>query len=173
MLCKDIPYLDDFFEILRQDDESNKQTHYINMRSAALNLMVFIESTIKERFRIDGLKLLKGKDKDVFAIVSDVYIESRKNDDGGKTPVQVSLFSGLTPAGEDWWRVSSQSDIALICATLIKYYEIPCYQVNKIISLKNDRNQSIAHGNGPIVEIKKDRLKDIFDNVIRSMLAKF
>lgn len=166
-LCKDISYLDDFFEILRQDDDSNKQAHLINMRSAALNLMVYVESYIKEHFRIHGTSLLK--EGNTIKDVSDVYIESRPDSRGVPTPYQMGIFTGLRPAG-DWRVVKTENDIALICATLAKYYGLPSAQVKKIIDLKNDRNQSIAHGNGPVVEIKKDRLKDIFDSIVRQML---
>lgn len=166
-LCKDISYLDDFFEILRQDDDSNKQAHLINMRSAALNLMVYVESYIKEHFRIHGTSLLK--EGNTVKDVSDVYIESRPDSRGVPTPYQMGIFTGLRPAG-DWRVVKTENDIALICATLAKYYGLPSAQVKKIIDLKNDRNQSIAHGNGPVVEIKKDRLKDIFDSIVRQML---
>lgn len=168
-LCKGINYLDDFFEILRQDDDTNRQTHLINMRSAALNLMVFIESTIKEHFRIDGLSLLK--DGTNVANVSDVYIESKPNPKGVPTPTQMAIVSGLTPPG-DWRRVSSQNDIALICASLAKFYNLSSAQVNKVIDLKNIRNQTIAHGSGPVVEIKKGFLTDIFDSIIRPMLLR-
>ena len=166
-LCKDISYLDDFFEILRQDDDSNKQAHLINMRSAALNLMVYVESYIKEHFRIHGTSLLK--EGNTVKDVSDVYIESRPDSRGVPTPYQMGIFTGLRPAG-DWRVVKTENDIALICATLAKYYGLPSAQVKKIIDLKNDRNQSIAHGNGPVVEIKKERLKDIFDSIVRQML---
>ena len=168
-LCKDISYLDDFFEILRQDDDSNKQAHLINMRSAALNLMVYVESYIKEHFRIHGTSLLK--EGNTIKDVSDVYIESRPDSRGVPTPYQMGIFTGLRPAG-DWRVVKTENDIALICATLAKYYGLPSAQVNKIIDLKNIRNQSIAHGSGPVVEIKKDVLKDIFDSIIRPMLRK-
>ena len=70
----------------------------------------------------------------------------------------------------DWRQVKTENDIALICATLAKYYGFPGAQVKKIIDLKNIRNQSIAHGNGPVVEIKRDCLKDIFDSIVRLML---
>lgn len=162
-LCKDTSYLDDFFEILRQDDDSNKQAHLINMRSAALNLMVYVESSIKEHFRISGFDLLK--DGNTVADVSDVYIESRPDTRGVPTPYQMGIFTGLRPVG-DWRQVKTENDIALICATLAKYYCLPSAQVKKIIDLKNIRNQSIAHGNGPVVEIKKDLLTDIFDSIV-------
>ena len=165
--CKDTSYLDDFFEILRQDDDSNKQSHLINMRSAALNLMVYVESYIKEHFRIQGTSLLK--EGSTVESVSDVYIESRPDARGVHTPYQMGIFTGLRPVG-NWRPVKTENDIALICATLAKYYGLPSAQVKKIIDLKNDRNQSIAHGNGPAVEIKKDRLKDIFDSIVRQML---
>ena len=166
-LCKDISYLDDFFEILRQDDDSNKQAHLINMRSAALNLMVYVESYIKEHFRIHGTSLLK--EGNTIKDVSDVYIESRPDSRGVPTPYQMGIFTGLRPAG-DWRVVKTENDIALICATLAKYYGLPSAQVKKIIDLKNDRNQSIAHGNGPVVEIKKERLTDIFNSIVRPIL---
>lgn len=167
-LCKGINYLDDFFEILRHDDDTSRQIHLINMRSAALNLMVFIESTIKEHFRIDGLRLLK--DETNVANVSDVYIES-KPINGIPTPIQMKIISGLTPSS-NWRHVSTQNDIALICATLAKYYNLSSDQVNKVINLKNIRNQSIAHGSSPIVTIKKKFLMDIFDSIIRPMLKR-
>ena len=168
-LCKDISYLDDFFEILRQDDDSNKQAHLINMRSAALNLMVFVESYIKEHFRIQGTSLLKGEK--TVAEVSDVYIESKPDPRGEPTPYQMGIFSGLRPAG-DWRVVKTENDIALICATLAKYYGLPSTQVNKIIDLKNTRNRTIAHGNGPREDIKLERLTDIFNSIIRNILPK-
>lgn len=166
-LCKDISYLDDFFEILRQDDDSNKQSHLINMRSAALNLMVYVESYIKEHFRIQGTSLLKEGISVVS--VSDVFIECRPDARGVPTPYQMEIYTGLRPMG-NWRPVKPENDIALICATLAKYYGLPSAQVKKIIDLKNDRNQSIAHGNGPVVEIKKERLTDIFNSIVRLIL---
>lgn len=168
-LCKGIPYLDDFFEILRQDDEDDKRSHLINMRSAALNLMVYIESTIKDHFQIVGFNLIKDGNK--VAKVTDVYLEYKPNEKGIPIPVQVSIIPGLKPSGD--WRGVSQynNDISLICSTLCMYYGFSCSLVKKVIDLKNIRNLSIAHGNGP-VEIKKDFLKDVFNTIVRPILAR-
>ena len=170
-ICTGKSYLEDFFEILRKDDISQRQNHIINMRSAALNLNVFIESFIKEQFEIDGLHLRFKDNNSIAANVSDVYIESQTDTMTGRLiPKQMELFKDLTPTNRNWKRVTSHNDLSLICATLSKYYRISSSQVNKVIHLRNIRNRSIAHGNGPSV-IDKSFLIDIFNNVVRILLA--
>ena len=175
-LCKDVPYLDDFFEILRQDDDTDTRSHEINMRSAALNLIVFIETAIKIHFSIDGNSLKKGSET-----VADIYDACIQLDHSTtpKTPLQFGSYPGLmpTPDGDKRWGriVEKVTDIGLDCAALHGYCGVGREHINKVIELKNIRNSSLAHGgghNGINVKIDIPFLRSVFDNVVKKMISK-
>ena len=169
--CKDTSYLNDFFEIMRQDDESNSRLHDISMRSAALNLIVYIESSIKDRFRMDGYKIVRVPDGQFEGDASKVFIRSQLTLVGKKaTPVEMTVSDYHPTPREDWKQITS-SDLFLICATLSQVYGIPIEHINKVIELKNIRNQSIAHGNGP-QKIDVSLLITVFEKIARIVLAK-
>lgn len=170
-LCKDISYLDDFFEILRQDDESNAKIHDINMRSAALNLIVFIESSIKERFRMDGMKVVKVPNGELAGDASHVYIRSEQDPNGGKATPREMTVCDLYPTPRNEWFQATGTDIFLLCAALSQVIGISTENVNKVIELKNIRNLSIAHGHGP-QKIELKFLIAIFDNVVQPLLER-
>ena len=167
-LCKDIPYLEDFFEILRLDDSDTK-VRDINLRSAALNLIVFIESSIKERYRMDGLKVVTLPDSTKLGDASNLYIRSEQIPGSTKAIPREMCISDFAPLPQNDWKQVTSSDIFLICATLSKVYGIITDDINKVIELKNIRNQSIAHGHGPQV-IDIQLLTTIFNKVVRVML---
>ena len=169
--CKGRPYLEDFFEILRQDDENNERIHDINMRSAALNLIVFIESSIKERFRMDGLKVVRIPQGDTAGDASHVYIRSEQDPGGGKAIPREMTVSSLYPTPRNEWFQAKGTDIFLLCAALSQVIGISTENVNKVIELKNIRNLSIAHGHGP-QKIELKFLVAVFDNVVQPLLAK-
>lgn len=169
-LCKDISYLDDFFEILRQDDKENKKVHDINMRSAALNLIVFIESSIQKRFIMDALKVRRLPDKEIVGDASSLYIRSEKNPNGGKDIPREMTLSNSTLRGE--WRQWSKKDIFLLCAVLSQVVGLTTENVNKVIELKNIRNCSIAHWHGLQKNIELKFLVEIFDKIVQPLLAK-
>ena len=169
-LCKDISYLDDFFEILRQDDK-NEKFHDINMRSAALNLMVFLESSIKERFKMDGTEVVRNLSREKVGDASDLYIRSEPDSNGGKSTPREMTLSNLHPTPRKEWRQVPETDIFLLCAVLSKVIGISTDNVNNVIELKNIRNRSIAHGHGP-QKIKLKFLVGIFDNVVQPLFAK-
>lgn len=171
-LCKDISYLDDFFEILRQDDEENKKIYDINMRSAALNLIVFIESSIKKRFMMDALKVVRILDGKIVGNASSLYIRSEQDPNGGKGILREMTLSNKWPTPRDEWHQCSGTDIFLLCAVLSQVIGISTENVNKVIELKNIRNLSIAHGHDGPQRIELKFLRAIFDNIVRPLLAK-
>ena len=164
------PYLEDFFDILRQDDKNNTRIHDINMRSAALNLIVFIESFIKERFRIDGKRIVQGSDGAIVGDASHVYIKSEQVSSGGKGIPREMTVSNLYPTPRSEWSQVTGTDIFLLCAALSQVIGISSEDVNKIIELKNIRNLSIAHGHGPQKKIELQFLVDIFEKVVVPLL---
>ena len=179
-LCKDVPYLDDFFEILRQDDEKDVRSHAINLRSLALNLVVFIESTIKASFSIDGYKLRKEDE-----IVADVFSACIQCDYSSYpiTPLRFGSYDGLLPGSEGnlkWSRIvevkgkdgkQKITDIGLICAALNGFYSIGNDGIDSVIKLKNIRNQSIAHA-GDQAGLDMKLIRDTFDKVVQKMLMR-
>ena len=169
--CNGRPYLEDFFEILRQDDENNERIHDINMRSAALNLIVFIESSIKERFRMDGMKVARIPHGDAAGDASHIYIRSEQDPSGGKAIPCEMTVSSLYPTPRNEWFQATGTDIFLLCAALSQVIGLSTENVNTVIELKNIRNLSIAHGHGP-QKIKLKFLVAIFDNVVQPLLAK-
>lgn len=174
-LCKDVPYLDDFFEILRQDDDTDTRSHEINMRSAALNLIVFIETAIKTHFSIDGIRLRKGSEAvDIFDACIELDLSTTP-----KTPIQFGSYPDRMPvndAGKEWSRIVEKvTDIGLDCAALHGYCGVGREHINKVIELKNIRNSSLAHGgghNGINVKIDIPFLRSVFDNVVKKMISK-
>lgn len=165
--CLNNSYLSDFFEILRSDND--KKIHEINMRSAALNLMVFIESTIKNEFQIkNGLKLYSNITNNEEYTADDVYVESTMTPDG-KIDAAIKVHVAGTKQARNWFQIPN--DMFLICAVLIKHYRISEYEVEKVIELKNIRNQSIAHGN-TYSKIDLNLLKDIFSHIVLPMVIK-
>lgn len=171
-LCKDISYLDDFFEILRQDDEENKKIHDINMRSAALNLIVFIESSIKKRFRMDALKVVRILDGKIVGNASSLYIRREQDPNGGKGIPREMTLSNKWPTPRDEWHQRSETDIFFLCAVLSQVIGISTENVNKVIELKNIRNLSIAHGHDGPQRIELKFLVGIFNNVVQPLFAK-
>lgn len=169
--CDGRPYLEDFFEILRQDDENSAKIHDINMRSAALNLIVFIESSIKERFRMDGMRVVKVPNGELAGDASHVYIRSEQDPNGGKATPREMTVSDLYPTPRNEWFQATGTDIFLLCAALSQVIGISTENVNKVIELKNIRNLSIAHGHGP-QKIELKFLVTIFDNVVQPLLAR-
>jgi hypothetical protein len=175
-LCKDIPYLQDFFEILRQDDDTDTRSHEINMRSAALNLIVFIETAIKTHFIIDGIRLRKGSEAvDIFDACIELDLSTTP-----KTPIQFGSYPDRMPAndvGKEWSRIAQKgTDIGLICAALHGYCGVGRDHINKVIELKNIRNSSLAHGGGS-TDTKSKKidilfLRSVFDNVVKKMISK-
>lgn len=169
-LCDGHPYLEDFFEILRQDDEGNAKIHDINMRSAALNLVVFIESSIKERFRMDGMNVVRIPGGEKVGDASNLYIRSVQNSIGGKAMPQEMTISSVHPTPRNDWIQAPGTDLFLICATLSQVFGIATDKVNSFIKLKNIRNISIAHGHGP-QKIDLEFLVEIFEQVVQIILA--
>lgn len=179
-LCKDVPYLDDFFEILRQDDEKDVRSHMIFLRSLALNLVVFIESTIKTYFSIEGYTLKKG-DVDV----ANVFSACIQCDFSSSPilPLHFGSYDGLLPCAEGdikWSRIvdvkgkggkQKITDIGLICVALNGFYSVSNEGVDRVIRLKNIRNQSIAHA-GQQIGLDIKLIRDTFDSVIIKMLNK-
>ena len=167
--CKSSSYLNDFFEILRRDDDSRNTLHDINLRSAALNLMVYIESTIKDKFSLDGFTLKKGSE--AVGSANSIYIESKKDEHGNYVPTRMEVYDSLTP-GPDWKQVTT-SDIFLICSALRLYYDIMVTEkINEVIDLKNIRNRSIAHASGGQSKaiLTTDFLKKVFDDIVAVMV---
>lgn len=161
---KDNPYLKDFFEILRSDIATKPILHVVNMRSVALNLIVFIESTIKESFDlIDKFKLRSKVNDGIEYSAMDIFIEYANNK-------AVGIHVRENKLGYPEW-TQKQNDLFLICATLIKHYSISEYIVNDVIKLKNIRNLSIAHGNS-YSKVELALIKNIFENVVIRMLEK-
>lgn len=175
-LCKDTPYLDDFFEILRQDDDQDTRSHEINMRSAALNLIVFIETAVRAHFSIDGNSLKKGSE--TVADIYDACLELKQSTTP-KTPIHFGSYPDLMPAGESdtkWGRIFQKvTDIGLICAALHGYCGVGREHIDKVIKLKNIRNSSLAHGGGGLesdTKIEVPFLRTVFDNVVKKMISK-
>lgn len=165
--CLNNSYLSDFFEILRSDNDN--KLHEINMRSAALNLMVYIESTIKGQFQISTTsKILSTSTNAEVYSATDVYIESIDAPDGTKMATKVHVATSQL-GHSNWYQM--KNDLFLICAVLIKHYGISEYVVEKVIELKNIRNQSIAHGS-TYSTINLSLLQQVFSNVVLPMVIK-
>ena len=166
--CSSNSYLSDFFEILRSNNDTQK-LNVINMRSAALNLMVYIESTIKSKFHISGsCKILSASTNAEVYSATDVFIESIDAPDGTKVATKVHVATSQL-GHTNWYQM--KNDMFLICAVLIKHYGISEYVVEKVIELKNIRNQSIAHG-ATYSTINLTLLKEVFSNIVLPMVIK-
>jgi hypothetical protein len=166
--CSGNPYLIDFFEILRSDNDKQK-LHEINMRSAALNLMVFIESTITSKYDISStFKLISTATNKEEYSANDVYIESFRTPSGRRVASKVHVANSNL-GHSDWHQ--RQNDMFLICATLIKHYGISEYVIDKVIQLKNIRNESIAHG-GSYSKVNFNLLQEVFTKVVLPMIIK-
>ena len=185
-LCKDRDYLNDFFEILRLDDKKKLSTHHLYMRSAVLNLMVYIEAQTTNRFKIAGTSLYKDSEQvgDVKNIFLQSYIDNRTN---RRTASKMTSESDLCDqeAGRKWDSISKIADrnknkdekekeniavIFLICAVLSVYYHIDDSNINKVIELKNYRNKTVAHPGNPHDIIELETLRDVFDKIVKPMV---
>jgi uncharacterized secreted protein with C-terminal beta-propeller domain len=139
------------------------------MRSAALNLMVYIESTIKGQFQISTTsKILSTSTNAEVYSATDVYIESIDAPDGTKMATKVHVATSQL-GHSNWYQM--KNDLFLICAVLIKHYGISEYVVEKVIELKNIRNQSIAHGS-TYSTINLSLLQQVFSNIVLPMVIK-
>lgn len=179
-ICKDVPFLDDFFELLKDLSDENlpSRSSIVIKRSAALSLIVYLESFIKKHFSIEGNNLFKDsvKIKEVHDACIATDISTRPY-----TPVKFGVHPGFMPLSDSntkWERIvenknkdgnQSITDIGLICASLFSIPGVSVDNINKVIDLKNIRNKSLAHGE-TYVDIELDLLKDVFDNIIKKLL---
>lgn len=157
-------YLYDFFEILRNDEPFY---HNINMRSAALNLIVFIEEFILKRYEIqEGRYIVSIQGNFIKEQVSDLYIKYIN-------PPVFEEHIGRRPPGNEYRKIAEKpTDIGTVCSALYLLYDIGINDVNKVLLLKDIRNKSVAHGNDGPVKIEKGLLKDIFECVVKPLLSK-
>lgn len=157
------PTLRDFTQLLRMNLGKRQQ---VFLKPAALSLIVFIESFIKEHYgfkKIDKPWIIYCKDDGkVLCDVRKILVRKENDriceicEDSG------SLHPGLEPLRE--------SDLGLIIAVLHWQYSIPGDVLLKVIELKEIRNTSIAHG-GNDVDITIEFLKQIFDSVVKYMIS--
>lgn len=161
-MSKNYPTLRDFTLLLKMDLGMEQQVY---IKPAALNLIVFIESFIKEHFEFkitDRPWIIFNKDTG--EDLCDIRTILIKRDDI-ITDIKEQP-SGLHPG----WEELRSNDFGIIVAVLFKHYKIRKDMLLKVIALKDVRNTSIAHG-GKDIDMKVSDLRNIFDNVVTTLIG--
>lgn len=140
----------------------NKEVTY---KYIALNLIVFLESYLKDKFTLIGNDLfVKG--------ISNVHcsFDSRCiifSDDFSK----VTFYEKAVPLTIDQKVADTGKDLTQIIIPLKYYYQFSDLNCNLIVRLKQERNTSIAH-NGGTMNLSLQDLKEVFYNVVKVILTK-
>ena len=155
----------EFAELLNLD---NGEANPTILKSAALNLMVFIEEYIKGNFVVDELYNVFRDNVKLGCFRGKLCCKTESNN-GYKTVVESAWFD--QPLHPGWDEAMPKADITKIIAPLYMFYEISNDDVNKIVKLKHKRNTNIAHG-GKSCDISLTELRNIYDKIICKVLQK-
>ena len=155
----------EFAELLNLD---NGEANPTILKSAALNLMVFIEEYIKGNFNVDELYNVFRDNVKLGCFRGKLCCKTETNN-GYKTVVESAWFD--QPLHPGWEEAMPKADITKIIAPLYMYYEISNDDVNKVVKLKHKRNTNIAHG-GKSCDISLTELRNIYDKIICKVLQK-
>lgn len=166
--------LRDFALLLKKDLGEGNQLY---IRPAALNLIVFIESFIKDRFEFNPgntSQVRKIQDNSPACDLGLLFCQT----DSQKKFVDLHEFtrSELHPG----WDPIRSNDLGLIVSVLYQYYSITKENVLKVSELKSIRNTSLAHKakksslahDRKETPIPLDFLRQIFEEVVLSMLKR-
>lgn len=172
--------LDSFIDMLSMNDRKN-------IRENVLNLYVFVETYIKERYymftdkdkrqlkdKCTGSELYSYKyrykeqknGKDLF-LVPNVTIKK----DGPVILYARFHDKPLDNPEKDEEFLDDSNDLGLVVLTLFYYYKLGKEKCNMFLKLNKDRSQKVAH-NGGEPEINLDGIKEIFEEIIVKMLEK-
>lgn len=173
----DKPYtsLHSFVELLLLDKSETKQRI---LPSLLLQLVVFIESYVKDRFEIregDNLYLIGSSDR-ITNIGRKIRFHSVKDKNGYTNLLEVSCSDTPELLDEKFNRYAytkdergNTIDMTLILAALKYYYHFSGFDMNCVLHAKDQRNKNIAH-HGNEIDMDLKAIRYLFETVVMDML---
>ena len=174
---KNYPTLDTFVELLLLMDKTKKKKDVLP--SLLLQLVVFIETHIKENFIIqDGDNLSRKDSSWERDIGKKIRFRKEKDGKGHSNLVEVSCSEKPTPYDSYFNEYAKTKDkygnvidITIILAALKYYYEFTNTEVNFVLQAKNQRNKHVAH-NGTEIEMNLKDIKRLFEDIVVNIIKK-
>ena len=187
----ELSYLKDYLNLLKGTafETSFPLNNYIDLallnsknvlNSCILNLNLFIEDNADKGFELtDGIHIKKVDTNWEYNILN--MIKVRKDNIDGKVLTIECLRSSsesMRYMKADGWENAKYDDthrnerrMAKIVASLFYYYGINNSACKKVLSLRMERNTSVAH-EGRLTTLKFDDLKSFFDDIITKIIKK-
>lgn len=157
--------LDNYVDMILMDEN---KTVKVNI----LNIMVFLESYLDRRYHLEANKMVKKED-----LQTEECSYNPNNIVIGKDMSYVHYFDKPTSLKSeeihpDIIQEAKRGGKLTILLVALRYkYGISEEYCNKVLKLKKERNQSVAHEGSEISLTSKD-LKDVFENVLLPILRK-
>ena len=165
MLGDDADLLDEMVDLMLLD------TPEYTMKPLVLNMMVFLENYLKDRYNVcdDGYFYMRRGNKRLSRFDGRVFFKAAI-EDGHRNVVDVCFFenAAAVPAG---WDEPLKSDIRDVIVPLYFHYGVDENACRMVVSLKKLRNTRVAHGGGDL-PIDMKFILTVFDQVIFPMLEK-
>ncbi len=187
----ELSYLKDYVNLLKGTafETSFPLNNYIDLallnsknvlNSCILNLNLFIEDNADKGFELtDGIHIKKADTNWEYNILN--MIKIRKDNIDGKVLTIECLRSSsesMRYKKADGWENAKYDDthrnerrMAKIVASLFYYYGINNSDCKRVLSLRMERNTSVAH-EGRLTTLKFDDLKSFFDDIITKIIKK-
>ena len=168
--------LDQYLDMLLLDEKKN-------IKYNVINLYVFIDSYIDDRFKLEASKLLLKSDfnkkcTDYNPLL--VVFSKDKKDDNGNTDEEKgykhvrfrdSIRDSFDNRKEETLDITQKSELPIVIVALHYYYGFNTDLCNQVIRLRTERNNHVAHHGGDTY-LTTDNLRTIFEKVIMVMLKR-
>ena len=159
--------LNQFIDMLLYDEKGT-------VKYNVLNLYVFIDSYLSNKFSLDASHLLLNINSSPLCDYNPqfVIIDKRERNDGYKhIRFRKSIFERFDSRNEDTLDITQNSEFPVVMVALRYYYKMSEENCNKVQRLRTERNRCVAH-NGGETNLSISDLRDIFENIVIQIINK-